>query len=170
MKPYLQGALDGLCGIYSIVNAARIISDINDQEARRLFEQILLHLEKTRDLSRVLAEGIDLNSIGSILRDIVNHRIPNRAMPFKHRPDVSLDEFWCEMLAFLDGNHKRAILICLSGPVWDHWSIVHAVSEKQIYFFDSLKLRNLKRSRCTTTRSTSARPHLLCPTHTYFLS
>jgi hypothetical protein len=28
----------------------------------------------------------------------------------------------------------------------------------------------LNRNRCTTTRSTSLRPHLLCPTHTYFLS
>lgn len=27
MRPYLQGALDGLCAVYSIVNAARIISD-----------------------------------------------------------------------------------------------------------------------------------------------
>jgi len=170
MKPYIQGALDGLCAIYSIVNAARIISDINEEESRKLFSLILAYLEKTKDLTRVLTEGVDLNTIGSILREVVNHRIPYRSMPFKHRPETSLDEFWSEMLSFLDGGSKRVILIGVGGPAWDHWSIVHAISERQIHFFDSYRLKCLKRSRCTTTRSTSARPHILCPTHTYFLS
>lgn len=170
MEPFLQGSLDGLCAVYSIVNAARIISDIREEEAKELFKKILVYLEKTHDLSRVLTEGIVLNTIGGILRDVVNSRIPNRLMPFKHSPDTSLDEFWDAMMHFLDGGIKRAILICISGPKWDHWSIVHSISERQIYFFDSHKLKRLNRSRCTTTRSTAARPHVLCPTHTYFLS
>jgi hypothetical protein len=170
MKPYLQGALDGLCAIYSIVNAVRIISDIDDEESKELFQRILNYLEKTKDLSRVLTEGIGLTTIGGILRDIVNDKITQRAMPFKHRPDTSLDEFWSEMMYFLDGGCKRAILIGLGGPIWDHWSIVHSISDRQIYFFDSNKLKRLNRSRCTTTRSISSRPHMLCPTHTYFLS
>ena len=63
MRPYLQGALDGLCAVYTIVNAARIICDIDEQESRELFRQILAHLEKTKDLSRVLTEGVDLITI-----------------------------------------------------------------------------------------------------------
>ncbi|MCU0559114.1 MAG: hypothetical protein MUD16_02845 [Desulfobacterales bacterium] len=169
-RPYLQGALDGLCAIYSIVNAARIISDIGEEESKCLFRRILVYLEASEDLSRVLAEGIGLNTVGSILRDVANGRIPDRNMPFKHRPDTSLDEFWAGMMAFLDSGSKRAVLIGVGGRMWDHWSIVHAISEKQIYFFDSHKLKSLKRSRCTTVRPTAARPHLLCPTHTYFLS
>jgi hypothetical protein len=170
MRPYLQGALDGLCAIYSIVNAARIISDIGEEESKNLFKQILDYLEQSADLGRVLSEGIGLNTVGSILRDVANGRIPERNMPFKHRPETSLDEFWSEMMAFLDGGSKRAILIGVGGRMWDHWSIVHAISDRQVYFFDSHKLKSLKRSRCTTVRPTSLRPHLLCPTHTYFLS
>lgn len=170
MRPYLQGALDGLCAIYSIVNAARIISDIGEEESKNLFKQILDYLEKSADLGRVLSEGIGLNTVGSILRDVANGRIPERNMPFKHRPETCLDEFWSEMMAFLDGGSKRAILIGVGGRMWDHWSIVHAISDRQVYFFDSHKLKSLKRSRCTTVRPTSLRPHLLCPTHTYLLS
>ena len=169
-RPYLQGALDGLCAIYSIVNAARIISDIGEEESKNLFKQILDYLENSSDLGRVLTEGIGLNTVGSILRDVANGRIPERNMPFKHRPDTSLDEFWSEMMAFLDGGSKRAILIGVGGRMWDHWSIVHAISDRQVYFFDSHKLKSLNRSRCTTVRPTALRPHLLCPTHTYFLS
>jgi hypothetical protein len=170
MRPYLQGALDGLCAIYSIVNAARIISDIGEEDSKNLFKQILDYLEKSADLGRVLSEGIGLNTVGSILRDVANGRIPERNMPFKHRPETSLDEFWSEMMAFLDGGSKRAILIGVGGRMWDHWSIVHAISDRQVYFFDSHKLKSLNRSRCTTVRPTAKRPHLLCPTHTYFLS
>jgi hypothetical protein len=170
MRPYLQGALDGLCAVYTIVNAARIICDIDEKESRELFRQILAHLEKTKDLSRVLIEGVDLITIGGILRDVVDDKIRHRSMPFKHRPETSLDQFWHKMMSFLNKGHRRAILICLSGPMWDHWSVVHSISKKQICFFDSHKLKRLNRSRCTTTRSSAARPHVLCPTHTYFLS
>jgi hypothetical protein len=169
MKPYLQGALDGLCAIYSIVNATRIVAGIGNEEARELFNRIILYLEKTRDLSNVLINGIGLQTIGGILREVVGDRIQHRSMPFKQHPETPLDEFWLEMIRFLEGGSRRAVLIGIGGPHWDHWSIVHAISEKQIHFFDSHKLKRLNRNRCTTTRSTSTRPHVLCPTHTYFL-
>jgi hypothetical protein len=170
MKPYEQGGLDGLCAIYSIVNAARIISAIQDAEAKALFRRILEHLEQSRDLSRVLSEGIGLTTIGGILRDVVSDLIPHRSVPYKNLPHTPLDEFWSEMTRFLETGRERAILIGLGGPMWDHWSIVHEITARQIRFFDSRKLRRFNRTRCTTTRSTSRRPHMLCPTHTYFLS
>ena len=170
MKPYEQGALDGLCAVYSIVNAARIISGLGEEESKELFKEIILYLEKTNDLSRILVSGIGLTTIGGILGDVVGERIRYRSMPFKQYPDTPLDDFWSEMMDFLHKGENRAILIGLGGPAWDHWSIVESITEKQIRFFDSYKLKRLNRSRCATTRSTSSRPHLLCPTHTYFLS
>lgn len=170
MTPYEQGGLDGLCAIYSIVNAARIISGIQDSSAKALFRHILEYLEQSHDLSRILSEGIGLTTIGSILRDVVGDLIPFRRMPYKNLSNIPLDEFWGEMISFLGAGGKRAILICLGGPMWDHWSIVHEITVRQIRFFDSHKLRRLNRTRCTTTRSTTRRPHVLCPTHTYFLS
>jgi hypothetical protein len=170
MKPYEQGGLDGLCAIYSIVNAARIVAAVRDCEAKALFRRILEYLETTQSLSRVLAEGIVLNTIGGILRDVVGDLIPHRSMPFKHLPHTPLEEFWSEMMAFLEAGADRAVLIGVGGPVWDHWSIVHEITPRQIRFFDSHKLRRFNRTRCTTTRSTARRPHVLCPTHTYFLS
>lgn len=170
MKPYFQGALDGLCAIYSIVNAARIVAGINEEEARELFSRIIVYLEQNSELSAVLTEGIGLKKIGGILRDVVGDKIPGRAMPFKHHPETPLDEFWQAMTRFLKEEEKRAILICLGGPHWDHWTIVRSISSRQIRFFDSYKLRRMDRNRCTTTTATILRPHVLCPTHTYFLS
>jgi hypothetical protein len=170
MKPYEQGGLDGLCAIYSIVNAVRIISNIRNGESKVLFRRILEHLEQTRDLSRLLSEGIGLVTIGGILREVVGDLIPYRSMPYKNLPHTPLDEFWNGMTRFLDTGGQRTILIGIGGSMWDHWSIVHEITARQIRFFDSHKLRRFNRTRCTTTRSTSRRPHVLCPTHTYFLS
>ena len=170
MKPYEQGALDGLCAVYSIVNAVRIVSGIGEEEARELFREIIFYLEKTNDLAKILTEGIGLKTIGGIFADVVGEQIIDRAMPFKQYPDTPLDEFWAAMTSFLNNGGKRAILIGLGGPMWDHWSIVESITERQIRFFDSYKLKRLNRSRCATIRCTSSRPHLLSPTHTYFLS
>ncbi|RPH72423.1 hypothetical protein EHM76_05860 [bacterium] len=171
MKPYIQGALDGLCAIYSIVNASRIISDLGDEESKALFKEILVYLEEGKeDIRKVLTEGIGLITLGGILRNVAKEKIKYREMPFKHHPETSLYEFWNEMMSFLNSGEKRAILIGIGGHMWDHWSIVHAITDKQIYFFDSYKLKILPRSRCSTIHATAARPHLLCPTHTYFLS
>jgi len=170
MKPYYQGALDGLCAIYSIVNAARIVSRITDVESRALFHEILQFLERKKHLSTIFTEGIGLTTIGSILRNVVGDLIPSRRMPFKTQPDIPLDEFWSSMIDFFEEDPDRAILICIGGPVWNHWTIVQDITFRQIYFFDSHKLKRLSRNRCTTRRPTTKRPHLLCPTHTYFFS
>jgi len=170
MKPYEQGALDGLCAVYSIVNAGRIISGLSDEQSRELFKQIITFLEQSHDLGKVLVSGLDLNTIGAILNDVTGDLIRHRSMPFKHYPDTPLEEFWSEMMRFINGEGRRTILIGLGGHQWDHWSIVDSITEKQIRFFDSLKLKRLNRSRCATTRATSLRPHLIHPTHTYFLA
>ena len=170
MKPYAQGALDGLCAVYSIVNATRIVSGVGEEQAKELFKEIICYLETKKDLGKLLIEGIDLLTIGGILGEVVGDRIRNRYMPFKQSPDTPLEEFWNEMMIFLGERDRRAILIGVGGPMWDHWSIVESITEKQIRFFDSYRLKRLNRSRCATLRSTSSRPHVLSPTHTYFLS
>lgn len=170
LKPYAQGALDGLCAVYGILNATRIVSGMGDLESRKLFRDIMRYLDRTRPLSEILVEGIGLTTIGGILNNVVGDRIPNRTMPFKQHPETGLDELWTAMREFLGQKSQRAIFIGVGGPHWDHWTIVDSMSDRQIRFFDSHKLRRLNRSRCSTTRSTKIRPHLLCPTHAYFLS
>lgn len=171
MKPYEQGALDGLCAVYGIVNAARIIAGIDEVQSKELFKRIVLYLENKKGLPEILISGIGLKTIGGILNDVVRGYIRHRSMPFKKYPDTPLDTFWNSMMEFLRNGERRrrAVLIGLGG-VYDHWSIVDSITDKQIRLFDSFKLKRLNRNRCATMRCSSSRPHLLFPTHTYFLS
>jgi hypothetical protein len=168
-KPYLQGALDSLCAVYGIVNSAKIISNISEEESRDLFNKILLYLEEKNELSKALINGITIGLVGSILRDIAADKIPDRIMPFKNKSDITFDLFWYEISKFLE-NKNRAVLMAINGNIWDHWSVVSNISDTKIFFFDSLKLKSFLRSRCTIGKPTKSRPHLLCPHHTYFLS
>lgn len=168
-KPYLQGALDSLCAVYAIVNSAKIIAETTEEDDHKLFNDILAYLQDKDLLAKSLTEGITLGLLGSILKDVASQKITDRHMPFKYRPTITLDNFWSEITYFLQ-EKNRAVLMAINGYGWDHWSVVSSITDNQIFFFDSRKLRTFLRSRCTTIKATKNRPHLLCPTHTYFLS
>jgi hypothetical protein len=171
LKPYEQGALDSLCGIYSIVNAMRVIRGLSNEESQELFTQIISYLEDNKTLAVTLAEGISITVLGSIFKDIIGEKI-DRAIPFQKQTDVGISEFWTEMTRFLHAKRtkgeKRAILLSLGG-LHDHWTIVRKISSKRIWLFDSIGLRNLDRSKCTTRKASSSRRHWIHPTQTYFL-
>jgi hypothetical protein len=170
-KPYEQGALDSLCGIYSIVNAMRVIRGLSNEESQELFTQIISYLEENKSLAITLAEGISITVMGSIFKDIIGEKI-DRAIPFQKQTDVRISEFWIEMARFLHKKRakgeKRVILLSLGG-LHDHWTIVRKITSKRIWLFDSIGLRNLDRSKCTTRKASSSRRHLIYPTQTYFL-
>jgi hypothetical protein len=171
LKPYEQGALDSLCGIYSIVNAMRVIRGLSNEESQELFTQIIGYLEDNKSLAVTLAQGISITVMGSIFKDVIGEKI-DRAIPFQKQTDVRISEFWTEMTRFLHmkrlKGEKRVILLSLGG-LHDHWTIVRKISSKRIWLFDSIGLQNLDRSKCTTRKASSSRRHLIYPTQTYFL-
>jgi hypothetical protein len=168
MEPYEQGALDGLCGIYSIINATRKVVKINSAQSQELFNNIMEFLDEKWGLKRVMIDGISLHDISQVLNTIIKPQYPIESYaPFWHFTDTSLDVFWNEMMIFTKANN--AILIGIGGMVYDHWTVVESISNDQIKLFDSYKLKRFDRRRCTTQEATSKRKHQLYPTKTYFL-
>ena len=171
LKQHEQGALSSLCGIYSIVNAMRIIRGLNNEESKELFAQIISYLEENKKLAVSLTSGISITVMGSIFKDVIGDRI-HRSIPFHKQPTVRIGEFWAEMKRFLDEERmkgeKRVILLSLGGE-HEHWTIVCKITKKRISLFDSIGLRHLDRRNCTTRTASSSRLHLTHPTQTYFL-
>ena len=171
LKPYEQGGLSSLCGIYSIVNAMRIIKGLNNDEVKKLFAQIMHYLEENKNLAVSLTSGINITVMGSIFKDVIGDRL-DRAIPFHKQTNIRIGEFWGEMKKFLDEGRtkkeKHVILLGLNGK-HEHWTITHSMSKKQIILFDSIGLKHLDRRNCTTRKTSSNRRHLIQPTQTYFL-
>lgn len=169
MRAFKQGQLDALCGVYSLVNADRIINHTSHEEAQKLFSAILHFLHRESLLVLHINEGIPGKHIKAILvRVIGKRRICYQKRHFAGKSIPDLGTFWNEIVAFLDSNPKSAVLLGISG-VHDHWTVIKQISEKQMTLYDSDGLCRLHRFRCTTAHAMGKRKHILQPAQTYFL-
>lgn len=63
VEPLRQGSLDGLCGLYAVINAIAVARwpyvPVSRPEATQLFEGGLYELNRSTDLKETIAEGMD---------------------------------------------------------------------------------------------------------------
>jgi hypothetical protein len=144
---------------------SRIINGFNNEECKQLFEQVIQFIDKEHSLAKLLINGLDINQIGQVMNNVDLHI--KKEQPYRGKPETPLGEFWANMQNFLE-KPNRAILLGLGG-VYNHWTIVESISDKQIKLHDSDGLKQLNRSLCTTSDPDSQRRHRIFPTHTYFL-
>ena len=170
LLPFQQGGLDSLCGLYSIINAERIINRSSDEETQQLFDGLIHFLSRRGLLSKLLIGGIIHTQMLTILDKVVGkQRISNVEIPFRGVPNPDLTTFWKSMQSFLDGTPGRAIILGLQG-YHDHWTVIESITSRSILLYDSSKIKRLPRPYCTTVYTTNKRKHLLFPAQTYFLS
>lgn len=170
LLPFQQGGLDSLCGLYSIINAERIINRSSDEETQQLFDDLIYFLSRRRLLGNLLINGIIHRQMVLILDKVVGkQRISNVHIPWRGVPNPDLTAFWKSMQYFLDGTPKRAIILGLQG-FHDHWTVIESITDRSIFLYDSARIKRLPRSQCTTVYATWKRKHLLLPAQTYFLS
>lgn len=170
LPPFQQGGLDSLCGLYSIVNAERIINRSSDDETQQLFDDLIHFLSRRRLLSKFLIGGIIHKEMLVILNKVVGKkRINSVQIPWRGVPNPDLTTFWRSMQSFLDGTPRRAIILGLQG-YHDHWTVIERITNRSIFLYDSSLIQRLPRSHCTTGYPTWKRKHVLLPAQTYFLS
>ena len=170
LLPFQQGGLDSLCGLYSIINAERIINRSSDEETQQLFNDLVYFLSRRGLLSKLLIGGIIHTQMLLILDKVVGkQRISSVLVYWRGVPNPDLTTFWKSMQYFLDGTPGRAIILGLQG-YHDHWTVIESITERSIFLYDSSQIKRLPRARCTTVYATWKRKHLLLPAQTYFLS
>jgi hypothetical protein len=170
LPPFQQGGLDSLCGLYSIVNAERVINHSSDDETQVLFNDLIHFLSRRRLLSKFLIDGMMHMEMLVILNKVMGQkRIQTVEIPWRGVLNPDLTMFWKSMQYFLDGTPRRAIILGLQG-YHDHWTVIERITSRSIFLYDSSLIKRLPRSRCTTVYPTWKRKHVLLPAQTYFLS
>lgn len=172
MVPFQQGGLDSLCGVYSLVNAERLMNGSEKRRSQALFNSVVMFLKRRRILLKVLVEGMEANTMHMLLRRAAAdyHVWEAVEVPWRGVASPSLDTFWRSMQDFLEGHEGRAIITCLRG-MHDHWTVVRDVSGRSIWLYDSGGIERLARSECGCgKRDRPNRVHRLRPAQTYFLS
>jgi hypothetical protein len=154
IEPFQQGDLDGLCGVYAIINALRLLHPSLDRDAAHaLFRKLIKTLGKTfRNPTKPVYDGI----CPTVLEDLLitarqqvrrHHSLEIVVKPlvlWRKRP--TLADVWDAFREQLNG--EQVAILVLSG-VFEHWTVAYAASETTIRLFDSADRKVITRSRAT---------------------
>lgn len=135
-----QGHLDGLCGIYAVVNAAKAVlgkSVAGDEEILFLFRTLC------RSVSAwplTLWEGLNFEELIDIVdRTICHNTILNKldiSYPFTKSTPQSSDQFWQRFHEIFERNSGAYAVIGMTHPHL-HWVTATPKSRKQLSIIDS---------------------------------
>lgn len=144
--PFRQGELDGLCGIYSVINAVRLVLGprshlLKPSQWQDLFVALLESVDRTMGAAQAASNGIETRALRYLLRAAclhlaTEHHLPLRAAPLLSQADRPT---FVELLPRISGTVNQpgqAIVLSVFGAL-DHWTVVQRVSRSWMVLFDS---------------------------------
>lgn len=143
LRPLRQGELDGLCGLYAIINAIRLSVHphrLRKAEVRSLFESGLKVLTKTRRLRYIIAGGMD----DPVWERMVEAVLNCAAVDLGHslRLDDLLRRPKVRSTVAAHKGIRRALhaglpTIITLNRSYDHWTVLCAYTKSRYQLFDS---------------------------------
>jgi hypothetical protein len=155
VAPYTQGQLDGLCGIYSIINAVRFAlprvefrvrsgiprrSKLSVTEAEALFLGLLKGLVREQRHADRLVHGVSPRQLAALLK-VADHWLRRRRAvtlavhrPVRHRRDRT--RTMLKRIAQHLATPGSVAIVGGNDP-WGHWTVATAVTACRVYLLDS---------------------------------
>lgn len=159
LTPYQQGSLDGLCGLYAIINALVFAAGshrlLSHPIVENLFAELLRTIDRTIGLFHALHYGIDTGPLVIILGEAVASLANDHGLlvtikrPWEHKPEISLRD----LLRGLRRYHaKGAVVLIGFGGHLDHWTVAVAISAHTMRLFDSAGVTRVSLACCRMNR------------------
>ncbi len=135
-----QGDLDGLCGLYSIINAVGLMG-LDRDDLRPIMDAMVHHLERKGELANTFVAGATRARMTRLLgvasvRTVIDHGKRLRWRWLTNRQVGSLDEMWRQMDEHQRKHGTGSIILGLAGKL-DHWSCIYRVAPKTLLLADS---------------------------------
>lgn len=175
-----QGDLDGLCGVYAIINAIRVLDpSLDHHRCRALFKCLLGRLPKCVAPRQGLAAvhvGLTSSELKRLFENAQKHVatrlglririiVLTRASGKSHQARWSLAQLWKELAKHLDRGSSAILGL---GGKYRHWTVAVRCTPRQIFLCDSGGLHILRRSQCTVGRARSR--VMILPRHVLIVS
>lgn len=170
LRPYRQGALDSLCGVYAVVNATRLAAwpskRLTSDACEELFGVLAATLDADRQLLDVLTEGSCYPVLSRLLRAAdswlgVEYDLQLRFRRPHHKTSSTAAVSALRQLAEHLVAPQTAAIVSIREPYGDHWSVARAVSKnRSVLLLDSGR-RRFVRSWFTRTKPNRTAPQLL---------
>jgi hypothetical protein len=156
LKPYRQGCLDGLCGLYALINALRLLCPrLGEDDCEWAFCALIrARARQTASPLAVISGGLSrrelLRLIGSWQRYAAREFGITLTVSRLKASEPTLRGIWRGLSRVLDG--KSVAIIGLDG-VERHWTVAYAATPRTLRVADSSGLRMIFRSQCTVART-----------------
>lgn len=180
--PIRQGSIDGLCGVYSVMNATEVVIGKfhydrrlkrKASQRRVLFKKLIGYLSKHDLLEETLIWGFDdIDAKGGFI-DIAIKSVKKYQMRKLRKKiafdtdDVTLDAYWEKLTEHLS-QPESAVIVCLSGRI-KHWTCIRRITSSAMILSDSSGIRRIARDRCAVSTGRGDL-YILWPKLTYLLS
>ena len=180
--PIRQGSIDGLCGVYSVMNATEAVigkfhydRKLGRKASQRkvLFRKLIGYLAKQDMLEEAMIWGFqNIDAKGGFIDIAVKSvkKYQKRKLRKKiafDTDDVTLDEYWEKLTEHLS-QPDSAVILCLSGRI-KHWTCVRRITSSAMILSDSSGIRQIARKQCTI-ETESRDMYTLWPSRTYLFS
>lgn len=145
-QPWQQGLFDGLCGVYSIINAVHLVSrDFTMTDGRRLF----VHLtSRAHDrYPNMIFEGVSFAGLYELSGMVPEYLVRRGKTPVSVSAPY-LDATFNTLDSFLDDlgeritNKASAAIVGLVNPR-AHWTVINEVLKGSIRFSDSCGMKEM---------------------------
>ncbi len=154
VKPYAQGDLDSMCGIYAIINAFRALCrEISWEISTQLFQHLVRCLNRhAKQALFPIIFGTGLSLMRKLLGEAQSYLKKKLKIELAVEPkgrdlkSKSLEAAWQRLSAIVD--ETTVLILPLSGR-WDHWTVLYDINVRKMRLVDSGQRRELTRSRCT---------------------
>ena len=141
---FQQGYLDCLCGIYSIVNAEKVINNSSFEESQSLFNSIIKYLADKGELEGIVTGGVYTSNILNIIKELPVKRVSL----FKNKKKFSgIDSWWDYSVMFIKYNPNSAIILSIGGRQ-DHVTVVKSMTGRAMTLLDSGGIKIIRKTSC----------------------
>ena len=155
IAPYRQGQLDGLCGLYALINAIRLATHHHTGEFghgvwRDLLLALLGEAENVVGTATAVVYGIRTKPLYELAKRAASHMANEHGVPVtvsrSAGPKHSFDGIIAH-LADLTEKPRSAVVIELSGDI-RHWTVLRRVGKHSLELFDSSGMERVKLASC----------------------
>ncbi|MFZ5675703.1 MAG: hypothetical protein ACOZAM_22320 [Pseudomonadota bacterium] len=171
-KPYKQGELDGLCGVYAVVNALRLslrhLGRFKPHVFSNVFEELVAEIDRLQGYGNASVNGITTPRITQLLKlaiEFIEADFDLRlevARPLLNRKQYSMRQAIKCLRRELE-RPGTSLLLGLDGE-YGHWTVAHRITQTSILLHDSAGYRRVAIRACRLrheTRQSAKRLHVI---------
>jgi hypothetical protein len=153
IEPLCQGQLDGLCGVYSVINAIRLALPAedrpNERHAKELFEESIALFERNQQFAAIALEGMSGKDWLRLAQALSKKASTQTLKITLQRPNRTKKWPAKRLLAWIEKSIAGGmpVLASFAGAL-DHYTVIAAVSADRLYFFDSSGHHHVRKSNC----------------------